>query len=277
MLDLKQRYRHFLASLRQRSVDVHRQELAYATTAAEAGKLAALFSNDSILDDKQQSNVITASEDPESEQKQARVEEALYEIGRYSRAYADILKTVVTNVFILPSSVARAGSTSQAVGVIWINPKLSYPTPDLMEMLIHEFTHQAMFLDELRFEHYSYDAIANRSTWAKSAILNARRPLDKVLHSIVVAIEILLFRHRHIGQPVMPRAHPPSRIISQQLGESLSSVEDAIRRFPGILKPRAVELVTNARNIVSHASMPSPSRRAQQVASKPKRNTEHGL
>lgn len=50
-----------------------------------------------------------------------------------------------------------------------------------------------MFLDELRYSHYAYARILDPSTYARSAILNIDRPLDKVLHSIVVAVEILLF------------------------------------------------------------------------------------
>ncbi len=256
---LRERYRYFLASLGQRRIDVRGQALAFATTAAEAGNLAALFSNDSVLDDKLQSDVIAETDDPERDHKQARVQEALHEIWRYSHSYADILTTIVTNVFILPSTVARAGSTSQAVGVIWLNPKPTYPTPDLMEVLIHEFTHQTMFLDELRYGHYSYGTISDRATWARSAILNIARPLDKVLHSIVVATEVLLFRHRHIGQPAFPRAHPPTGIMLQQLEESLSSVESAIRKFPTILTPRAKDLVANVRDILCRTLPPLPS------------------
>ena len=194
--ELKRGYRRFLASLGQRSIDVHCDEPIYATTKADAAQLKALFPNDSGLDDKLQSSVITGERDPEWKEKRTRIEGALYEIGLYSPAYAEIFRTVVTNIIILPSTIARAGSTSRAIGVIWANPKLGYTMSDLMEILLHEFTHQTMFLDELRHGHYSYRAIADRSTWAKSAILNVERPLDKVLHSVVVAAEVLLFRQQ---------------------------------------------------------------------------------
>jgi hypothetical protein len=260
---LKERYRRFLGSLTPRNIDVQCQEPTYATTTAAAGSLAALFSNDSALDDKLQSKVIDESDDPESKQKQTRVETALHELSLYSPDYAEIFKTVVTHVFILPSAVARAGSTSQAIGVIWLNPKLNYPISDVMEILLHEFTHQMMFLDELRYGHYSYGAIADRSTWAKSAILNISRPLDKVLHSIVVAAEVLLFRQRHIGHPIAPRSHPPTGVMLQQLEESLTSIEAAMRKFPTILRPRTTEIVANIRCVLSDAfdSFPAAPKR----------------
>lgn len=254
---LKERYRYFLASLAQRSVDLSCREPAYATTAVEASHLAALFSNDSVLDDKRQSDIIAEGNDPERRLKQERLEGALREISLYSPSYADIFRTVVTDIFILPSAIARAGSTSAAIGVIWLNPKLSYPIADVMEILLHEFTHQAMFLDELRYGHYSYGTIRDRSTWAKSAILNLSRPIDKVLHSLVVATEVLLFRQRHIGRPAAPRAHPPTSILLQQLDESLSSVEAAVRKHPNILMSRAKDIVGNVRGIVDHTLRPS--------------------
>lgn len=257
LMDLKRSYRRFLASLGQRIIDTRCDEPTYVTTMADAARLKALFSNDSILDDKQQSNVITVEHDTEWQDKRARVENALHEIGLYAPAYAEIFRTVVTNIVILPSEIARAGSTSRAIGVIWANPKLSYTTSDLMEILLHEFTHQAMFLDELRYGHYSYRDIVDRSTWAKSAILNVRRPLDKVLHSVVVAAEILLFRQLYIGQPVTPRVHPPTSIMLRQLEDSVSSLDAAIRRHPNVLTPRADGIIANVRHLMSQALRPS--------------------
>lgn len=263
--ELKVRYRRFLAALSQRSIDIHGREPAYVTTAKQAEHLATLFSNDSILDDKLQSDVITRVDDPERAQKQARVEDALRELSRYSSSYAAVFRTIVTDIFILPSAVARAGSTSGAIGAIWLNPKLSHPVADLMEILVHECSHQAMFLDELRYGHYAYESIANPSAWATSAILNLSRPLDKVLHSVVVAAEVLLLRDQHIGHPTAPRAHPPTDILVQQLEESLISIDAITRKFPTIFMPRANKIVANIRRLLgnrAHANSnePTPAR-----------------
>jgi HEXXH motif-containing protein len=250
LIDLTRAYRKFLASLGQRSIDVHSHEPTYTTTTSDATKLTALFSNNSILDDKSQATVIAETHDPEWEQKRARIEHALNELSIYCSPYAELFKTIVTTIFISPSAVARAGSTSHAIGVIWMNPKLSYTTLDLVEILLHEFTHQTMFLDELRYGHYSYRALEDRSTWATSAILNVSRPLDKVLHSVVVAAEVLLFRHRYIGQPAVPRVHPPTEKMLRQLRESLTSVEVTANKYPGILTPRGNMIVAGVRQLM---------------------------
>ena len=89
------------------------------------------------------------------------------------------------------------------------------------------------------------------------------RPLDKVLHSIVVAAEVLLFRQRHIGYSIAPRSHPPTGVMLKQLEESLTSIEAAMRKFPAILRPRATEIVANVRSVLGDAfdSFPAAPKR----------------
>ncbi|MGI4814159.1 MAG: aKG-HExxH-type peptide beta-hydroxylase [Janthinobacterium lividum] len=254
--DLKHGYRALLQSLGQRDIRVGATEPSFITNAEEAKKLRILFSNDSLLDDKTQAAVINDQQDDEAHEKEDRLVRALSELALYSAEHSTLFNTVITDIFALPSNIAKGGSTSQAIGVIWANPKISYTTPDMIEILIHELTHHAMFLDELRYTHYSYSRVFNQSTWARSAILNVARPLDKVLHSIVVAAEVLLFRDRYLGHPVNPRVHPPTRLMVKQLKDSISSTEQAIARDHTVFHPRATELLENARNILNDRLIP---------------------
>lgn len=249
--DLKKGYRGFLASLGQRDIDVAGDQPAWVTKPDEASKLRSYFSNDSLLDDKAQAVVIGESQDHECAKKQERLAAALQELALYSPAHAEIFAAVITDIFVLPSSVAKGGSTSQAIGVIWANPKVTYTTSDIVEILVHELTHHTMFLDELRYTHYSYSQVLDRSTWAHSAILNVARPLDKVLHSIVVAVEVLLFRAKFLGHPVSPRVHPPTEIMIGQLRDSISSTEKAIQTSTAVFRARATELLENAKQVLT--------------------------
>lgn len=88
-----------------------------------------------------------------------------------------------------------------------------------------------MFIDEIRYSHYNYGAIVDKSTWARSAILNVPRPLDKVLHSVVVATEILLLREQCLGHPIRPAVHPPTQIMVCQLLDALSSMEEILNKM----------------------------------------------
>ncbi|OLL30734.1 hypothetical protein BTH42_15505 [Burkholderia sp. SRS-W-2-2016] len=244
---LRKGYRGFLAKLDQRPVNVDSTEIMWITDGEALDKLRTLFSNDSLLDDKKQAIVINDKRDDNCASKEARLAIALNELSLCSHEYGEIVRTVITDIFVLPSDVAKGGSTSQAIGVIWANPKLTYTVADIIEILVHEFTHHSMFLDELRYGHYSYAAVLDQKTWAHSAILNVQRPLDKVLHSIIVATEVLLFRSEYLGHPVKPRVHPPTEILLTQLQDSISSAEEIASLHKGILQQRALELLENVK------------------------------
>ncbi|WP_123957872.1 aKG-HExxH-type peptide beta-hydroxylase [Cupriavidus necator] len=128
-----------------------------------------------MLDDKAQSIVIKQSKDTEVNEKRHLLGRALKELSLYSREHRALFDTIITDIFILPSDIARAGSTSAALGVIWANPRVQYTLHDVIEILVHELSHHTMFIDELRYSHYDYESIIDRSTWATSAIFHALR------------------------------------------------------------------------------------------------------
>lgn len=165
----------------------------------------------------------------------------------------------------MPSDCARGGSTSAALGVIWANPKLSYRIPDVVEFLMHELVHHAMFVDELCYGHYDYDLILSKDRWANSAILHVGRPVDKVLHSLVVASEILAFRNNVLGHPADPKVHPPSTELIKQAQASLMSLRQVVDRELQeglvLLLPRAHKLLLCVEQTLN--SMPTDKRRMQ--------------
>jgi len=219
----------------------------------KAKTLRPLFVNNSLLDDKMQADVITETKDDETSDKKALILRAIHELGIYSEVHKALFDTLITDIFILPSSRAKAGSTSQAIGVIWANPKTTYSLHDMVEILVHEMTHHAMFIDELRYVHYSYSDVMDKSTWARSAILNVPRPLDKVLHSAVVATEILLMRANYIGHPVLSKVHPPTNIMLTQLKDAIASTEKVLLQYKGaekVLTDRANEIFDNVQQQV---------------------------
>jgi len=98
---------------------------------------------------------------------------------------------------------------------------------DILEFLVHETTHNLVFIDELSYRHYSsYQEVAKEDNFAWSAILAKPRPLDKVFHSIIVSVEVLAFREKYFGHPDKPCLHPPTDILLDQTKRSISSVLD---------------------------------------------------
>lgn len=187
----------------------------------------------------------------ETAKKEIRLVRAIDELALYSEDHSVLFNMIVTDILVSPSRLARGGSTSLAIGAIWANPDPTFTINDVMEILVHELTHHTMFLDELRYGHYFYSNVIDRSSWARSAILKSVRPLDKVLHSIVVAVEVLLFRCRCTGHPIIPRVHPPTEMLVTQLQYSIYSAEQVVLRNGVILQPRALALLANAKRILT--------------------------
>lgn len=248
--EVRSEYRDFIFRVQHRTAGGKCGRVNFVTDVEEANRLRPLFINDSTLDDKRQAQVIDAHIDPLASQKADLIARALHELSLYSDAHRVLFETIITDVFILPSTIAKAGSTSQAIGVIWASPKLDYTVHDVIEILVHEMTHHSMFIDELRHRHYVYENISRKSTWAKSAILGTLRPLDKVLHSAVVSMEILLLRDQLLGHPVNPRVHPTTDVLTKQLTDAIASLERVLATSDApdsLLEPRAMDIVAMLR------------------------------
>ncbi|MFK0379069.1 aKG-HExxH-type peptide beta-hydroxylase [Pandoraea sp. NPDC090278] len=245
--DVRTEYRNLLSRLQDREINSNAEQIRISTGYEEVRDLLPLFSNDSLLDDMAQHQVIEAKNDPQATTKRELIVRALHELELYSTSHSRLFHTIITDVLILPSRVAKAGSTSQAIGVIWANPKPDYTVHDTIEILVHEFTHHALFIDELCHGHYDYASLIDKSSWARSAILNTMRPLDKVLHSAAVSMEILALREQTLGHPVRPRVHPPTTVLLNQLDDCVSSIRQVLSNpeSEGLLKPRGHEILNN--------------------------------
>lgn len=208
----------------------------------------------SLLDDKKQNNVIEETVDSEAEEKALLIDKALNLLNILDYEYSQLFKTLVTDIFIMPSSCARGGTTSAAIGIIWANPRCYYKVAEVLEFLIHEMTHNALFIDEQFHQHYNYEEILKTNNWAISAILKTPRPLDKVIHSIVVATEVVLFRDKFLGHPERPLVHPPTDMLIDQTLESIGSVKTIIsnNHSTGLISPRVDYLLQNSENKLSN-------------------------
>jgi len=143
----------------------------------------------------------------------------------------------INSIFYARSSEQGGGSVSSAIGAIWCCNRKSWGMNDTVEFIIHELTHNLIFLDELRYKHYlSLSSLAGQENFVTSAILKIPRPLDKVFHSLLVATEILAHRHYWLGEPINPIVHPESAQIHSNCVLTLSEINSLISKK---------ELVTN--------------------------------
>jgi hypothetical protein len=129
------------------------------------------------------------------------------------------------------------GTISSLPGVIWSAARKHWAQSDLIEFLLHEFSHTLVFLDERAWQHYvSVDALAEPAHFALSSILRISRPLDKAFHSLIVGYELLSYRRIH-GEPDDPLIHPHSDELLSSCQLTTDSIYQTINKYP-LVTPR---------------------------------------
>lgn len=86
------------------------------------------------------------------------------------------------------------GTTSCALGLIWLNPHENWTIIDYADALYHEFTHTSIFIDDM-VNRMFIDAKACKEpdAFVTSAILKIKRPLDSAYHAAGVAVALMHF------------------------------------------------------------------------------------
>lgn len=195
--------------------------------------------NISRLNDLDQSDIIKKSTYDVTHDDMNQYHIAIKKIQDLSPDLHQIFTLAINIVFFMKSNEASGGSTSGLPGVIWINPKSHWTLENKVEFLLHELTHNLLFIDEVIHGLYSYDNMYQEKYWTTSAVLAKKRPLDKSFHSAVVATELLLFRKTFNFIPKNFLAHPPTKLLIER---TLTSLESCLRS--PLLKERG-EMILN--------------------------------
>ncbi|MBX9889741.1 MAG: hypothetical protein K2X94_00515 [Amoebophilaceae bacterium] len=183
------------------------------------------------------------------------IKELLAHAYNYLRNFDQSLFTLfelsTSIVFTFVSHVPGSETVSAVPSIIHINPGKNWSNSDVIEVFIHEMTHTLLFLDEQRYGHYkSLDAINHEKYYALTGILNKKSPVYLVLHSIIVASELLSLRNTL--RPIAPKFHPNTVTIIANAKRSFDSLCN-VTSIDEILLPRALELLSKAyQNIINH-------------------------
>lgn len=147
-------------------------------------------------------------------------------ISQKENQLIQLFNLVVDNIFIT-TKVKDSGSAPipTANNLIWIQPPKTCCISDIEELLIHEFTHLLLYLDEQCYGHYQTpERLFENSTWIASAIRNEKRPINAVVHSILVSYEILMFRIKHQIEENVNGLHGNNERLSYQIRNSLNEL-----------------------------------------------------
>ena len=250
--ELRQGFLTFLEA-RQPSVPINSTGDVFVLDPVIQAKLSAAFSKGALNDLNQEDVVGEAYDSDVLETKTNIVRTALDDLLLRDEDFAFIFALIVHSIFVRPSKPAKmahgshGGSTSASIGAIWLAVGDKITQLDLTEMLIHELTHHLLFVDELNHPQFQYKRIKLRENYALSAILKRQRPLDKVVHSIVVGASIIDARRRFLGNHEPTLIHP----ATPELEKDVLAAIDSVNTMPNI-----TELITpHMRSIIDECSM----------------------
>ncbi|MBI3542020.1 MAG: hypothetical protein HY075_01915 [Deltaproteobacteria bacterium] len=225
----------------------------FATDADLVEHLAGFFRVKSWLNDKSQGRMIEGQFSDVLDRTR-RLERGFSELSLVAPEFVEVFEIAINYVFCASSTLAGGGTTSSALGVIWAAHRNAWSKTDIFEFFVHELTHNMVFLDECRFRHYpDYASLSMPENFVQSAILSIPRPLDKVVHSLMVATEVLLFREQVSGHPVAPALHPKTDILLAKATRCLTSL-DSLKNYAALLTPRGRLLVERAKSVVAMLS-----------------------
>ncbi|MFT5548100.1 MAG: hypothetical protein ACI9CO_000012 [Candidatus Azotimanducaceae bacterium] len=219
-------------------------------------KLVKAYS-DSELNDLKQDNLIDDEISWNDKKSHYELIDEGYEIlCSHNPEVKQLFDLVVHSIFVRNSKTANGisksygGSASSAIGTTWISTNVYACANDYAEFLLHELTHHLVFLDERCYPQFNYAEMVKPENFAVSAILKMPRPLDKVVHSIIVGTEILLARKNFMNLANV-RVHPTSSKLETNIKASINDVLD-LDNLEDILRPRGIHLVSACRNAITN-------------------------
>lgn len=212
------------------------------------------FSSSSLNDMKQNEVIGDIFLPDEKKRKVLLVQDALNHAKHISSDFNIAFELVIHSIVLRQPNIiegikkSHGGSSSVAIGSIWFGMDDRLKQRDLVEMLVHELAHHLLFIRELNTKLFDYSRISNKENYAVSAILKTPRPLDKVLHSIVVASEILLWRESYSYNFDSCLVHPASSDIINDTLLSIKSIKQKDIRKK-MLSTHAYEILEKCEDI----------------------------
>jgi len=161
-----------------------------------------------------------------------------------------IFELVVHSVIIRQSKsvngrITHSSSSGTAVGVIWLSLVDGLSRQDVQELFVHELTHQLLFIDDFVHSQFQYKRMSESDNHALTAVSLSHRPLDIVIHSIVVAAEILVARQELLGEPEQPKVHPPTASMLPTIASSYASVR-ALHSYDTLVTDHIGEILSRS-------------------------------
>ncbi|GEO28156.1 hypothetical protein AAC03nite_39410 [Alicyclobacillus acidoterrestris] len=224
---------------------------SYVTGTEVVTQLSKLFSMESQTDDTPY-DIGDLTRRDDSDRHLQFTKSCAYKLANLYPPFGWLYNLVIDSVFHAPSNIAAGGTTSGAVGILWIDAREDWTNRDMYEFLVHELSHTLLFIHEWAHGLFtSQRRLTESETYAMSAIRGQIRPMDKAFHSAIVATDVLLLREKIIGHDTRTILHPSTSELIPQIFDSIRSIQEVDAR-QGILTDYAQKLLGNC---LSHLSV----------------------
>ena len=173
------------------------------------------------------------------------LEVTLNDLKQRDTIFSELFSLIMNTVFCTTSH--RLGGTSvnpRYVGVMCAYYDMMAEKDALPELLIHEFTHNALFLDELRHGYYTdYKKLYDPASYVNANYrgMPIKLPFDRCLHSLIVSAEIILARDTYIGHQPRISQHLSSEEIIKRAKEYIAQIK-ANKAIHELMKERCHEV-----------------------------------
>ena len=130
----------------------------------------------------------------------ARFQAAMRLIAEADKNLATLVENLIGSVVAYRIPFRDGGTVSCAIGLIWLSPQRSWPVEYWAEMIVHEFAHNSVFLEDMVRGIMPEPALLGDASCV-SAIRKQHRPFDKAFHSACVAVTLMYLYHRLSDEP----------------------------------------------------------------------------
>ncbi|MGE7926852.1 aKG-HExxH-type peptide beta-hydroxylase [Lysinibacillus xylanilyticus] len=227
--ELKNAYTNLLDNLQDWVPHSHTLKTNYITDIDTTTKLFKVFNSESLADDVVYE--MQKSNNEKAKNAMNTIYNAAENLGSIYPPFHWIYNLVIDTVFNISSESISGGTTSGAIGILFADPRSNYTNEDIYEFLVHELGHTLLFLYELRYGLYTDSKrIPDKNTFALSAMRKQLRPIDKALHSVVVATEVLLLRDKVLGHKHSCVLHPSTDELIPAVNISIESIFEMNRK-----------------------------------------------
>jgi len=214
---LKKAYCDYLQSIQPYCPLIHNNQLFYSDSETE--NLFSDYFSDSEIDMAEIYEKINldAVMYPIANDRLNILKKSFSHIEKIDPTFCDVFRLVMNTVFCTVTK--NLGGTSvnpKYIGVMCAHHDMQSEEDVIPELFTHEFTHNAILIDEHRYGHYkNYESLKDPETYidATDRGMHFKLPLNRILHSMLVAVEIIKLRDAFIGH--QPRIN--QHVVTDQL------------------------------------------------------------